>query len=71
MPRGAEGAFNRGEETRKLNPCATRDRATLRGKQMAQEVYISQLGCDSLNVYINHLSIQAISCQSIHVEQFL
>ncbi len=52
MPRGAEGTFHGGEEAGKLNPSATKGQVAHMGKRVAREVRISQLGCDSSNVYV-------------------
>ncbi len=56
--RGTEGTFDWRKEAAKLNPCATKKQTTDRGKQVAQEVQISPLGCDSSNIYITAWSDQ-------------
>ncbi len=58
MPRSAEDISYRREEARKVNPHATKGQATHKGKQLAQEVRISQFGCDSSNVCITAWSDQ-------------
>ncbi len=51
MCKGVEGASN-WEEARKQNSCTTKGQATHMGNWVAQEIWTSQLRCDSSNVYI-------------------